>query len=177
MTGPGKDSASSAANVKQPVWVKRNHPCDGLSEGSIEQGDRNISMGACCFRISLDIGRNALDRVCEARPNWQIIAGLARRIIQGGPQGPAKTEFSGWEYGGAEEIMDEIAALTPIYNGVSHARLADGECLQWPVEASGKPGTPILKAGAFSGGIVRWMPAQPVSLAAVARHLPENTSF
>lgn len=56
----------------------------------------------------------------------------------------------------AAEIMDEIAALTPPYGGVSHARLDGDEVagcgLQWPCPSADHPGTPILHVGEFSRG-------------------------
>ena len=48
--------------------------------------------------------------------------------------------------------MDEIAALTPIYGGVSHERLEHGAHLHWPVPTLDHPGTPILHIGKFSRG-------------------------
>lgn len=48
---------------------------------------------------------------------------------------------------------DEIAALTPIYGGVSFERLESGEALQWPVPAHDHPGTPYLHKGKFSRGV------------------------
>lgn len=57
----------------------------------------------------------------------------------------------------AAEIMDEIAALTPSYGGVSHDRLdgdeVAGRGLQWPCPDADHPGTPILHVGAFSRGM------------------------
>lgn len=54
------------------------------------------------------------------------------------------------------QVMDEIAALTPSYGGVSHARLDDesngGRGLQWPCPSADHPGTPILHVGAFTRG-------------------------
>lgn len=56
----------------------------------------------------------------------------------------------------AAEIMDEVAALTSSYAGISHARL-DGEAsargLQWPCLHAQHPGTPILHAHEFSNGV------------------------
>lgn len=49
--------------------------------------------------------------------------------------------------------MDEFAALTPIYAGVSHARLERGDQLHWPVKGPDHPGTPILHIGQFSRGL------------------------
>jgi formate dehydrogenase major subunit/formate dehydrogenase alpha subunit len=87
----------------------------------------------------------------EARPDWAILAELARRVlaVEGrAPVGP----HGGWEYCGPAEIMAEVAALTPLYAGISHARLARGDRLQWPVPSPDHPGTPILHIGRFSRG-------------------------
>ena len=55
------------------------------------------------------------------------------------------------------EIMEEIAAVTPTYGGVSHARLDSrelgGRGLQWPCPNASHPGTPILHAREFSRGV------------------------
>ncbi len=57
----------------------------------------------------------------------------------------------------AAQIMDEIAAVTPTYGGVSHARLdgpdVAGRGLQWPCSHADHPGTPILHMGAFAQGL------------------------
>jgi predicted molibdopterin-dependent oxidoreductase YjgC len=53
------------------------------------------------------------------------------------------------------EVMDEIAAITPIYRGVSHGRLGEAG-LRWPVPSSNHPGTPILYSEKFSRGLGRF---------------------
>jgi formate dehydrogenase major subunit/formate dehydrogenase alpha subunit len=58
--------------------------------------------------------------------------------------------------------MDEIAALTPSYAGVSHERLDHGEQLQWPVKDKQHPGTPILHISQFTRGKGRFMPIEHV---------------
>jgi formate dehydrogenase major subunit/formate dehydrogenase alpha subunit len=95
--------------------------------------------------------RPAIPPIGEARQDWVIVAELARRLLalEGRtPVGP----HAGWEYGDPAHIMDEIAALTPSYGGVSHARLEQGERLQWPVPDAKHPGTPILHVGQFTRG-------------------------
>ncbi len=56
----------------------------------------------------------------------------------------------------ASQIMDEIAALTPSYGGITHARLDSvengGQGLQWPCLNAAHPGTPIMHVGNFSRG-------------------------
>ena len=87
-----------------------------------------------------------------ARPDWWIIAELAKKILEGGNRPVSKAVYSGWDYQDTAQIMDEIAALTPIYAGVTHKRLLEGESLQWPVKDQNHPGTPILHVGQFSRG-------------------------
>jgi formate dehydrogenase major subunit len=60
----------------------------------------------------------------------------------------------------SEEIMDEIASLTPIFGGISHRRLDRGESIQWPCPDKKHPGTPILHVGKFSRGLGWFYPAQ-----------------
>ena len=48
--------------------------------------------------------------------------------------------------------MTEINALVPIYAGITHERLEQGERLQWPVPDMNHPGTPILHTTQFTRG-------------------------
>ena len=92
----------------------------------------------------------------EARPDWSIIAEIARRVrrLESRATSPAARHV-GWDYASPSEIMDEIAALVPIYGGVSHARL-ERDSLQWPCPSADHPGTPILHVGRFSRGRARF---------------------
>jgi predicted molibdopterin-dependent oxidoreductase YjgC len=56
---------------------------------------------------------------------------------------------SGFDFADASAIMDEIAALTPSYHGMSYDRLDDGG-LQWPCLDENHPGTPRLHAQKFA---------------------------
>ena len=95
--------------------------------------------------------RRAIAPLGESRPDWDITADLARRIltIEGrwelGPQ-------AGWRYASPADILDEIAAVTPSYAGVSQARLERGDQLHWPVKGPEHAGTPILHIGQFTRG-------------------------
>lgn len=62
-------------------------------------------------------------------------------------------------YDSAAQVMDEIAAVTPSYGGISHARLDAGESLQWPCTSSDHKGTPILHVDRFSRGLGYFYPA------------------
>jgi formate dehydrogenase major subunit/formate dehydrogenase alpha subunit len=101
----------------------------------------------------------AIEPVGEARDDWQITADLAKRILAlGGRDLLADAPLKGWDYTNSEEIMAEVSKVTPSYAGISHARLDNGERLQWPVPAADHPGTPILHTKAFSRGKGKFMP-------------------
>lgn len=57
------------------------------------------------------------------------------------------------------EVMEEIAALTPSYHGISYARLDAGESLQWPCKDKDHPGTPIMHAAGPTRGKALFYPA------------------
>jgi formate dehydrogenase major subunit/formate dehydrogenase alpha subunit len=102
----------------------------------------------------LQFVRQAVQPQGEARPDWQIIADVAKLVAEGGDRVPDwNAPYAGWEYDSPGEIMDEIAALSPIYAGISYERLEQGERLQWPVGGMDQPGTPILHVGKFSRGL------------------------
>ncbi|MGY4175557.1 formate dehydrogenase major subunit [Bradyrhizobium sp. USDA 4518] len=50
------------------------------------------------------------------------------------------------------EIMDEIAALTPTFAGVSYARLDELGSVQWPCNEKAPEGTPVMHIGGFVRG-------------------------
>jgi formate dehydrogenase major subunit/formate dehydrogenase alpha subunit len=95
----------------------------------------------------------------EARPDWWIIAEVARRVRGLLPSAAPAAPHGGWSYGSPAEVMGEIAALTPIYGGVSHARLGHAG-LQWPCPTPGHAGTPILHVGTFARGRARFTPVR-----------------
>ncbi len=95
--------------------------------------------------------RQALEPPGQALADWQIVARLAQALLQRQGRRPAGP-FSGWEYASPRVVMEEIAALTPIYAGVRYERLEQGQTLHWPVPGPEHPGTPILHVGRFTRG-------------------------
>jgi formate dehydrogenase alpha subunit len=79
----------------------------------------------------------------DSRPDWWILSQLSGRL--GYPM----------KYAHPSEVMDEVATVTPIYRGVSYARL-EGDGLRWPVPTADHPGTPILHVERFSRGLGRF---------------------
>jgi formate dehydrogenase major subunit/formate dehydrogenase alpha subunit len=102
--------------------------------------------------------RKGISPLGDARPDWEIIAALAKRTINQGNRKYGEGSYTSWEYNSTSEIMEEIAALTPSYAGITHQRLEQGERLQWPVKNLEHPGTPILHVGQFARGKGKFMP-------------------
>jgi predicted molibdopterin-dependent oxidoreductase YjgC len=110
--------------------------------------------------------RQAIPPLGEARPDWQIISALAQRLLKG------RHDFSeapraAWDYSSTEEIMNEISALTPSYGGISHARLEKGERLQWPCPSANHAGTAVLHTKGFTRGRGKFMPIEHIPPAEV----------
>ncbi len=100
--------------------------------------------------------RKAVEPPSEAKPDWEIITLLAEKMGH---------RFG---YKKPEQIMEEIASLTPIYGGIHYDRL-NGYGLQWPCTDRNHPGTQILHQGKFIRGLGKFhavedkAPAESVS--------------
>lgn len=94
--------------------------------------------------------RRAIEPVGESRPDWWIVCEIASRM--GG---------KGFAFQSPAEIMQEIAAVTPQYAGITYERLELGG-LQWPCPAKEHPGTPFLYKEKFStpSGKAKFLPLQ-----------------
>ena len=92
---------------------------------------------------------NAERRINRVRPvmkpqngmqEWQVVCAIATAM--GYPM----------HYDDASQIMDEIAALTPTFAGVSFAKLDELGSVQWPCNDNAPEGTPIMHAAGFVRG-------------------------
>jgi formate dehydrogenase major subunit/formate dehydrogenase alpha subunit len=107
--------------------------------------------------------RQAIPTLGDARDDWWITAELAKRILNGtSNRVQNEAPYSGWDYRDTSDILSEINALTPSYGGITHARLEKGERLQWPCPTLDHPGTPILHAKQFTRGKGKFMPIDHV---------------
>jgi formate dehydrogenase major subunit len=88
-----------------------------------------------------------LEPLQGSRPDWHIIQDVANRL------------GANWTYQHPSEIYREIAALTPMFAGVSYERLEGYKSLHWPVAADGTD-QPLLytKGFAFPDGKARLFP-------------------
>jgi formate dehydrogenase major subunit len=92
---------------------------------------------------------NAERRINRVRPvmaprtgkqEWEIVCELSAAL--GRPM----------HYDNAAQIMDEIAALTPTFAGVSFAKLDEVGSVQWPCNEAAPLGTPIMHLDRFVRG-------------------------
>ncbi|MCK5096763.1 MAG: molybdopterin-dependent oxidoreductase, partial [Desulfobacteraceae bacterium] len=83
--------------------------------------------------------RKAVEPVGDAREDWKIIQDISNAF--------------GYkmEYESPEDIMKEIAALSPSYGGITYERL-EGDGLQWPCPDTDHPGTPYLHKDKIARG-------------------------
>ncbi|MGJ5018979.1 formate dehydrogenase subunit alpha [Bradyrhizobium oligotrophicum] len=72
--------------------------------------------------------------------DWEVTIGLAKAM--------------GFEmkYNHPSEIMDEIAALTPTFTGVSYQKLEEMGSVQWPCNEKNPEGSPIMHVDGFVRG-------------------------
>jgi len=97
---------------------------------------------------------NAERRINRVRPvmasrtgkqEWEIISDLATAM--GYPM----------HYDNAAQIMDEIAAITPTFVGVSFEKLDREGSIQWPCNDANPQGTPIMHVETFTRGEGQFM--------------------
>jgi predicted molibdopterin-dependent oxidoreductase YjgC len=97
--------------------------CFAEKDGVFTNSDRRVQLV-----------RKAVEPPGQAREDWRILCDVARAAGYRMP-----------EYGGPAEVYDEMAAVTPKFAGISHARLAERPFgLQWPCPDSDHEGTPTL---------------------------------
>ncbi|HOI60565.1 MAG TPA: formate dehydrogenase subunit alpha [Methanoculleus sp.] len=83
--------------------------------------------------------RKAQDPPGDAKPDWQILCDLGKRMGY-------EREFA---FENPEAIFAEVTAVTPSYHGMSYARL-DPDGLHWPCPTAEHPGTAILHREKFA---------------------------
>ena len=96
--------------------------CFAEKDGVFTNSDRRVQLV-----------RKAVDPPGQARPDWQILLDVMRRV---GLEQP--------EYSGPAEIYSEMASLAPKFAGISHARIESEGGLQWPVTSAEDTSTEYL---------------------------------
>lgn len=84
--------------------------------------------------------RKALKAPGQARADWQILQDIMTRL------GYHKV------YQHPEEILEELASVTPQYGGITYQRIEQTGGLQWPCPNTDHPGTPYLHKETIARG-------------------------
>ena len=84
--------------------------------------------------------RRAVEPQGQARPDWWIVAQLAKRL-----------EVPGFDWKEPSEVFNELCELSTTYHGLDWDLVAEGRH-HWPVPEKGHPGTPVLHIGEFPRG-------------------------
>jgi formate dehydrogenase major subunit len=105
----------------------------------------------------VQLARKAIEPPGQVRVDWHIIADLATRM--GYPM----------SYATEEDIWQEIVSLTPVFGGITYARLQQ-EGLPWPCPTPAHPGVPIRFTEDFPRGKGKFVPAE----FAPAQELPDD---
>jgi len=92
--------------------------------------------------------RPAIQPPGEARPDWEIIQDLALRVEE-------KLDCkgsAGFAFIHPSRIWDEMAELTPPFQGITHERVEKEDGVHWPCPTPDHPGTPYLFTDTFPRG-------------------------
>ena len=91
------------------------------ADGTVTNSERRVQL---C--------RKAIEPPGEARDDCLILQEIANRL------------GAAWQYSSAEQIWDELRSLSPMHAGMSYARLAAHDGLQWPCYDETHPGERVL---------------------------------
>ncbi len=114
-------------------------------EGTFTNSDRRVQLI-----------RKAIDPPGEARADWEILCDLASRV-ESRLQRPMSAGFG---FKNASDIWDEMASLTPPFQGIDHERIKREDGVHWPCPSPDHPGTPTLFAESFPSGKGRLTPLE-----------------
>jgi len=106
-------------------------------EGTFTNSDRRVQLI-----------REAVEPVGEARPDWEIIQDLALRV----EEKLGRQNSAGFKFENPAQIWDEMAELTPPFQGITHERIQLEDGVHWPCPTPDHPGTPYLFSDSFPRG-------------------------
>jgi len=92
--------------------------------------------------------RRAIAPPGEARPDWEILCDLAKRL-------ESRLGFqttAGWDYSHPSDIWEEMRRVTPDFWGITYERIDREGGVHWPCPSLDQPGTPYLFEEEFPRG-------------------------
>ena len=102
--------------------------CFAEKDGTFTSGERRIN------RV-----RKAVNPPGDAKADWEIFVLLAKKM-----------GLNGFDFKSAEDVWNDMRAVTPSMFGATYERLEKPESIHWPCPTVEHPGTPILHKEKFS---------------------------
>jgi len=102
--------------------------CFAEKDGTFTSGERRIN------RV-----RKAVNPPGDAKADWEIFVLLAKKM-----------GLKGFDFKSAEDVWNDMRAVTPSMFGATYERLEKPESIHWPCPTVEHPGTPILHKEKFS---------------------------
>jgi formate dehydrogenase alpha subunit len=99
--------------------------------------------------------RKAFEPIGTARPDWEIICDLAKRL----EARLGRSSSAYWDYTHPFEVLEEMGRTVPAYAGVKYHRI-EKVGLQTPVHDDNHPGTPYLFSKDFPRGKGKFHPLE-----------------
>jgi formate dehydrogenase major subunit len=157
----GEDVAQSDPNVKHVTHALESMECIVVQDLFLNETAKfaHVFLPGASFLEKDGTFTNAERRISRVRKvmaplcgyaDWEVTQMLAQAL--GYPM----------NYGHPSEIMDEIARLTPTFQGVSYQRLDELGSIQWPCNDEAPNGTPTMHVDHFVRGKGRFMITQYV---------------
>ena len=114
----------------------------------------HVFLPGCSFLEKDGTFTNAERRINRVRRVMAPKNGMADWEVT---QALAKAMGADWGYAHPGQVMDEIAATTPSFAGVSYDLLERVGSVQWPCDAEAPVGTPVMHVDGFKRGKGRFM--------------------
>jgi len=147
----GEDIAQSDPNTQHVEAALRNLDCLIVQDLFLNETAKfaHVFLPGSSFLEKDGTFTNAERRISRVRRAMAPLAGMADWEVT-----MALSAALGYPmpYAHPGEIMDEIAALTPSFRGVSYARLDQEGSIQWPCNEAAPHGTPVMHVEAFTRG-------------------------
>jgi formate dehydrogenase major subunit len=152
----GEDIAQSDPNTKHVRHALESMDCIVVQDLFLNEtaAFAHVFLPGTSFLEKDGTFTNAERRINRVRPvmrekcgksEWEAVCDLAKAM--------------GYDmhWNTASEIMDEIAAMTPTFSGVSFKRLDELGSIQWPCNDAAPNGTPTMHVGTFVRGLGNFM--------------------
>ncbi|MDA1371771.1 MAG: formate dehydrogenase subunit alpha [Proteobacteria bacterium] len=147
----GEDIAQSDPNIQHVEKALRSLECLIVQDIFLNETAKfaHVFLPGASFLEKDGTFTNAERRISPVR---KVMAPLGGKADWEGTVALSNALGYPMNYRHPSEIMDEIAALTPTFKGVSYQRLDEEGTIQWPCNDAAPSGTPIMHVDEFVRG-------------------------